>query len=105
MAIQTDSGLYSTCSNTQVSAADAEADAQLTLDGETQGVPRIMAALEAHTWPGLRLKDRHASAPAEPNGKPLPPLPSRGMFQDNVTLCRWCFDYHRGDGGRAICKP
>ena len=71
---------YLTCSNMQVSAADAEADAQLILDGETQGVPRIVAALEAHTWPGLRLKDRHASAPAETDGKHWPPLPCRGVF-------------------------
>ena len=40
----------------QVSAADEEADESLQLDGDPQGVKRVLEALEAHTWPGLRLK-------------------------------------------------
>ncbi|KAK9906426.1 hypothetical protein WJX75_001640 [Coccomyxa subellipsoidea] len=40
----------------EVSAADEEADESLQLDGDPQGVKRVLEALEAHTWPGLRLK-------------------------------------------------
>lgn len=40
----------------QVSAADEAADQALLLDGDPQGVKRVLEALEAHTWPGLQLK-------------------------------------------------
>ena len=39
-----------------MSAADEEADESLQLDGDPQGVKRVLEALEAHTWPGLRMK-------------------------------------------------
>ncbi len=40
----------------QVSAADDAADQVLQLDGDPQGLKRMLEALEAHTWPGLHLK-------------------------------------------------
>jgi len=31
-------------------------DAGMSVDGDLQGVPRILAALSAHMWPGLVMK-------------------------------------------------
>lgn len=42
--------------------ASAAADANLTLDGDAQGTGRIRAALEAHTWSGLVMKDGTTSS-------------------------------------------
>ncbi len=54
--------------NVQVSAADEAADQSLLLDGDPQGVKRVLEALEAHTWPGLQLKPTHDGASS--NGGP-----------------------------------
>ena len=36
--------------------ADPQADALLVVDGNAQGIPRVLEALQAHMWPGLTLK-------------------------------------------------
>ena len=48
----------------QVASADPTVDARLELDGERQGVRRVLSALSAHVWPGLVMKDRPAAAAA-----------------------------------------
>ena len=52
----------------QVCAADEAVDQSLLLDGDPQGVKRVVDALEAHTWPGLQLKATHNGASS--NGGP-----------------------------------
>ncbi|BDA46154.1 probable alpha- and gamma-adaptin-binding protein p34 [Coccomyxa sp. Obi] len=52
----------------EVSAADEAADQSLLLDGDPQGVKRVLEALEAHTWPGLQLKATQDGASS--NGGP-----------------------------------
>ena len=39
-------------------------DARLELDGERQGVRRVLSALSAHMWPGLVMKERPGAAAA-----------------------------------------
>lgn len=48
----------------QVSAASTTVDQSL----EDQGVRRVIGALHAHTWPGLRMKESGNGAPAGSNG-------------------------------------
>lgn len=60
----------------QVSAADEAADQSLLLDGDPQGVKRVVDALEAHTWPGLQLKATHDGASS--NGGPHDHAAHRG---------------------------
>ncbi|EIE24162.1 hypothetical protein COCSUDRAFT_65775 [Coccomyxa subellipsoidea C-169] len=50
-----------------VSAADDAADHSLQLDGDPQGLKRVLEALEAHTWPGLHLK-AHRNGSSNGNG-------------------------------------
>lgn len=42
----------------ETAAAQAQLDSTLQLDEEQQGVARVLAALQAHTWPGLVMKPR-----------------------------------------------
>lgn len=52
----------------EAAAEHPKVDAQLQLDGEQQGVARVLAALQAHMWPGMLQKNW---APG--------PLPSSGV--------------------------
>lgn len=54
-------------------AANPSIDRQLTYDEEQQGIARIEAALQAHMWPGLHEKPRHAgrTLPANSSGDSL----------------------------------
>ncbi len=48
-----------------------QVDENLTVDGDRQGFARIVSALHAHTWSGLRMHKRLTSKPratAEPAG-------------------------------------
>lgn len=52
----------------EVCGSDARLDAQLHLDGEGQGVARVVEALQSHMWPGMRLKERGAQGQGEGRG-------------------------------------
>lgn len=52
----------------EVCGSDAGLDAQLQLDGEGQGVARVVEALQSHMWPGMRLKERGAHGQGEGRG-------------------------------------
>lgn len=42
----------------EVSSSDAEVDQQLVWEEQQQGVSRVKEALEAHMWPGLKMKPK-----------------------------------------------
>jgi hypothetical protein len=52
----------------EAAAGKPAVDAALQLDGEPQGVARVLAALQAHMWPGLVQKDWQTRSMPDPSG-------------------------------------
>jgi len=46
----------------QVCCTDSDLDKELLWEGDMQGVPRVVQALQAHAWPGLQMKPRAVTA-------------------------------------------
>ncbi|KAK9839057.1 hypothetical protein WJX74_008568 [Apatococcus lobatus] len=47
----------------EAALGDQQVDEHLESDGEAQGLARIIAALHAHTWPGLKMRPQSLSRP------------------------------------------
>ena len=54
---------HAPCPGTQVAPQNPDIDAYLELEGEKQGLRRVVLALEAHMWPGLTMKGNTEARP------------------------------------------
>ena len=74
-----------------------DVDNQLMLDGEPQGVQRILAALQAHTWPGLRMKQSEKAVTGQRN----PDAEQSGLLYSGAEDARKESGTARGDESAA----